>query len=243
MRPLNGVTAEPQIPKPFPSAAPSNLQQDVNTAHNIKPYSKNTFLEALRSSSSHQEPFTSSTLCLEPNSSSMRSPDPLYTRLEPAPPSSLCLNSCDTSTKKFESSFQQDPQDCRRAEPEPESSSLVYKKPFTPPGAVGTSAEQDVSKPVITPLNKNCKVSLTTNNQNGHNPVTVPLPDPPPNSCLKTGTLTKRKNSRSSSRVGLRVHFKLPEDEPSDRSSQSDEDFAQISLSKEPPPVLAKPKL
>lgn len=53
------------------------------------------------------------------------------------------------------------------------------------------------------------------------------------------------KDSRSSSRVGLRVHFKLPEDEEdeqSDATYQSDED-AQMLANKEPPPVRAKPKL
>uniref|UniRef100_A0A8C4FE00 Ig-like domain-containing protein n=1 Tax=Dicentrarchus labrax TaxID=13489 RepID=A0A8C4FE00_DICLA len=88
-------------------------------------------------------------------------------------------------------------------------------------------------------------ISGTPNHQNG-SPIVVPLPDPPPNSCLKTGTLTNHKDSRSSSRVGLRVHFKLPEDEEDeqrDTSSLSDEDINQMSLNKEPPPVRAKPKL
>uniref|UniRef100_A0A672GSP5 Ig-like domain-containing protein n=1 Tax=Salarias fasciatus TaxID=181472 RepID=A0A672GSP5_SALFA len=61
-----------------------------------------------------------------------------------------------------------------------------------------------------------------------------------------TGTATNHKDSRSGSRVGLRVHFKLPEDEEeeqNDASGQSDEDVALASINKEPPPVLAKPKL
>lgn len=74
----------------------------------------------------------------------------------------------------------------------------------------------------------------------------VPLPDPPPNSCLKSGTLTNHKDSRSG-RVGLRVHFKLPEDEEDEQSDASsrceDEDAALALANKEPPPVLAKPKL
>uniref|UniRef100_A0A3P9BYJ1 Myopalladin n=1 Tax=Maylandia zebra TaxID=106582 RepID=A0A3P9BYJ1_9CICH len=77
-------------------------------------------------------------------------------------------------------------------------------------------------------------------------PVVVPLPDPPPNSCLKTGNLTNHKDSRTNSRAGRRVHFKLPEDdegEQSDTSSPFDEDITEASLSKGPPPVLAKPKL
>uniref|UniRef100_H3C2B2 Myopalladin n=1 Tax=Tetraodon nigroviridis TaxID=99883 RepID=H3C2B2_TETNG len=60
----------------------------------------------------------------------------------------------------------------------------------------------------------------------------------------ESGALTSHKDPRASSRVGLRVHFKLPEDEEeaqSDASCQS-EDAAQMSA-KEPPPVRAKPKL
>lgn len=63
-----------------------------------------------------------------------------------------------------------------------------------------------------------------------------PLPDPP-SSCLKTrpeGVLGNHNESRSSSRVGLRVTFKLPEDEDEEEKGMS---------SKDPPPVLAKPKL
>uniref|UniRef100_A0A7N6BT95 Myopalladin n=1 Tax=Anabas testudineus TaxID=64144 RepID=A0A7N6BT95_ANATE len=87
--------------------------------------------------------------------------------------------------------------------------------------------------------------SGTPNHQNG-SPIVVPLPDPPPNSCLKTGAQKTHKASRSNSRVGRRVHFKLPEDEEneqSDTSSPSDEDLTGALVSKEPPPVLAKPKL
>ncbi len=80
--------------------------------------------------------------------------------------------------------------------------------------------------------------SLPSVNSNNHQerPTVKPLPDPP-NSCLKTrpeGVLWNHNESRSSSRVGLRVTFKLPEDE--------DEEEKEMS-SKDPPPVLAKPKL
>lgn len=122
---------------------------------------------------------------------------------------------------------------------------LSYPKPFISPFAVETSAEQEVSRPSVASPDTSPKVKGTPNHQNGSLTV-VPLPDPPPNSCLKTGTLTNHKDSRSSSRVGLRVHFKLPEDEEdeqSDASCQSDEDATEMSVNKEPPPVLAKPKL
>ncbi|XP_016420901.1 myopalladin-like [Sinocyclocheilus rhinocerous] len=67
-------------------------------------------------------------------------------------------------------------------------------------------------------------------------PTVKPLPDPP-TSCLKTrpeGVLGNHNESSSSSRVGLRVTFKLLEDEDEEEKGMS---------SKEPPPVLAKPKL
>lgn len=72
--------------------------------------------------------------------------------------------------------------------------------------------------------------------------VVVPLPDPPPNSCLKSGALANHRDPRSGSRAGLRVHFKLPEDEEEDERSDASEDTAQ-TWAKEPPPVRAKPKL
>ncbi|KAK7149071.1 hypothetical protein R3I93_013163 [Phoxinus phoxinus] len=67
-------------------------------------------------------------------------------------------------------------------------------------------------------------------------PPVKPLPDPP-TSCLKTrpeGVLGYHNEPRSTSRAGLRVTFKLPEDEEEEEKEMS---------SKEPPPVLAKPKL
>lgn len=66
-------------------------------------------------------------------------------------------------------------------------------------------------------------------------PPVKPLPDPP-TSCLKTrpeGVLGNHNEPRSTSRAGLRVTFKLPEDEEEEKEMSS----------KEPPPVLAKPKL
>uniref|UniRef100_A0A8D0GAN8 Myopalladin n=1 Tax=Sphenodon punctatus TaxID=8508 RepID=A0A8D0GAN8_SPHPU len=91
----------------------------------------------------------------------------------------------------------------------------------------------------------------------------VPLVDQPSKPKLE-GVLVNHNEPRSSSKVGLRVHFKLPED---DRGSESSEDgtasanqmrpnnFQErfngqtmkipepTSPSKEPPQVLAKPKL
>ncbi|MBN3277029.1 MYPN protein, partial [Polyodon spathula] len=64
----------------------------------------------------------------------------------------------------------------------------------------------------------------------------APPPDPP--GCLKPkleGVLVNHNEPRSSSKAGLRVHFKLPED---DKESEA----SPVEV-KEPPPVLAKPKL
>uniref|UniRef100_A0A3Q1JSH5 Myopalladin n=1 Tax=Anabas testudineus TaxID=64144 RepID=A0A3Q1JSH5_ANATE len=94
-------------------------------------------------------------------------------------------------------------------------------------------------------VSSSADLKVKGNSSNG-SPIVVPLPDPPPNSCLKTGAQKTHKASRSNSRVGRRVHFKLPEDEEneqSDTSSPSDEDLTGALVSKEPPPVLAKPKL
>ncbi|NP_001352227.1 myopalladin isoform 2 [Danio rerio] len=92
----------------------------------------------------------------------------------------------------------------------------------------------NASKSILSP----CITSPPLLNSNNHQerPPVKPLPDPP-TSCLKTrpeGVLGNHNESRSSSRVGLRVTFKLPEDEEEEEKGLS---------SKGPPPVLAKPKL
>uniref|UniRef100_A0A8C4FBQ0 Ig-like domain-containing protein n=1 Tax=Dicentrarchus labrax TaxID=13489 RepID=A0A8C4FBQ0_DICLA len=135
---------------------------------------------------------------------------------------------------------------------------ILQKKPRSPAESeeictlvIAEVFSEDSGMFTCTASNKYGTVSSTATlrvkgNASNGSPIVVPLPDPPPNSCLKTGTLTNHKDSRSSSRVGLRVHFKLPEDEEDeqrDTSSLSDEDINQMSLNKEPPPVRAKPKL
>lgn len=117
---------------------------------------------------------------------------------------------------------------------------LSHPKAFNSLPVFEATVEQ-TSRPSVASPDTSPKLKETTNHQNG-NAVVVPLPDPPANSCLKTGTLTNHKDSRSSSRAGLRVHFKLPEDEE-EQSGVFEEDNAQMSVTKEPPPVRAKPKL
>ncbi|XP_071337508.1 myopalladin isoform X2 [Trachinotus anak] len=256
VRPFNSLTMEPgRIQEPSPSAPTVNLQPEITVANSIKPHSSTIRLDPLVSSTLRLDPLNTSTLRLDPHSSSMLRPDPLRTSLPSLEPSSLssssitsCLNSRSTSTPNLDPlHLRQDPPGSSGACPEPKGSAQVLSipKPFTALSAAESSAEQEVSRPVLTSSDTSLKVRGTPNHQNG-SPIVVPLPDPPPNSCLKTGTLANHKDSRSSSRVGLRVHFKLPEDEEdeqSDASSQCDEDITQASINKEPPPVLAKPKL
>lgn len=253
MRPYTSLMLEPsRIQEPSPSAPTVSPHLEVTATNSIKPHSSTIRLDPLISSTLRLDPLNTSTLRLDPHISSMLRPDPLRTSLPNLEPSSLssssCLNSLSTSTPNLDPScLHQGPSGSSGARPEPQSSgqALSYPKPFTSPSAFETSAEKEGSKPLLTSTDSSPRVKGTSNHQNG-SPIVVPLPDPPPNSCLKTGTLTNHKDPRSSSRVGLRVHFKLPEDEEdeqSDPSSQSDEDTTQMSVNKEPPPVRAKPKL
>ncbi|XP_078129251.1 myopalladin [Sander vitreus] len=252
VRPFSSLTVEPNRIQE-PSSAPTvNSQPGVTATNSIKPHSSTIRLEPLISSTLRLDPLNTSTLRLDPHGSSMLRPDPLRTSLPSLEPSSLsssssCLNSRSTSSPNLDPLYlHQNPSGSSGARPEPLSGGQVlsYLKPFTSQCVVVTSAEQDVSTPSVTSPDTSPKVKGTPNHQNG-SLIVVPLPDPPPNSCLKTGTQTNHKVPRTGSRVGLRVHFKLPEDEEdvqSDTSSQFDEDTS-MSLNKEPPPVLAKPKL
>ncbi|XP_062435764.1 myopalladin isoform X2 [Rhea pennata] len=90
-----------------------------------------------------------------------------------------------------------------------------------------------------------------------------PVVNQPPKPKLE-GVLVNHNEPRSSSKIGLRVHFKLPEDDKSESASEDGPEAANqtrpsyfpdringqamkipepTSPSKEPPPVLAKPKL
>lgn len=168
-------------------------------------------LDPVSTSTLHLDPHSSSMLCLR---SSLAGPDPCSSGLKslstPAldPPSSLLG---------------------------PTGAHEDLQPSFTSsPAAEQRVSGASVASPDPNPGNKGAP--------NG-TPGVVPLPDPPPNSCLKTGAPTNPKDSCSGSR---RVHFKLPEDEEDedeDRSSPADEDLGLASVGKEPPPVLAKPKL
>lgn len=198
--------------------------------NSIKPHSSTIRLEPLGSSALRLEPLSTSTLRLDPLSSSMLRPEVLSTSLPSLEPSSLV-----SSSSHFINSLNTS------------SSDLSPLKSATGPvvfNSLSTSAGL-MLKPA------DLSSSVKANHQNG-NPamVVVPLPDPPPNSCLKTGALANHRDSRSSSRAGLRVHFRLPEDveeeegeEQISATSHFEEDRYEVSVSKEPPPVRAKPKL
>ncbi|XP_042358597.1 myopalladin isoform X2 [Plectropomus leopardus] len=247
VRPFSSSTVEPnQIHDP--SSAPTmNPQPEVTVTNSIKPHSSTIRLDPLISSTVRLDPLSTSTLRLDPNGSSMLRPDPLRTSLPSLEPSSLssssCLNSRSSSTPNLDPlNVHQNPFGSSGARPEPQSGAqlLSYPKPYISPFTVGVSAEQELSKPSVKSPDTSPTAKQTPNHQNG-SLIVVPLPDPPPNSCLKTGSQSNHKDSR----VGLRVHFKLPEDEEeeqSDASSQCDDDN-NLSANKEPPPVLAKPKL
>ncbi|XP_040218101.1 myopalladin isoform X3 [Rana temporaria] len=100
-------------------------------------------------------------------------------------------------------------------------------------------------------------------------PTPPPPPPPPPPPVVESppkpkleGVLVNHNEPRPSSKIGLRVHFNLPEDDKGSESSSEDgfniaknyesnsQDMlngqsyaAFIASSKEPPPVFAKPKL
>ncbi|XP_077960655.1 myopalladin isoform X2 [Gasterosteus aculeatus] len=246
VRPFSGLMVKPHQMQE-PSSAPTvDPHPEVTVNNSIKPHCSTIHLDPLVSSTLRLDPLSTSTLHLDPHGSSMLRADPLRTSLQSLEPSSLrsgsCLVSRSSSTPSLDPTcLNQNPPGpgAPRQEPHGHGQVLSYPKPPTCRFAAETSAEQEVSQPLAISPDTSPKVKGTSNHQNG-SVIVVALPDPPPNSCLKTGAQTNHKDSR----VGLRVHFKLPEDEAgeSDASSQFDEDAA-MSGNREPPPVLAKPKL
>lgn len=238
------------------TALPGKLQPEVTVTNSIKPHSSTIRLDPLISSTLRLEPVNTSTLRLDPSSSSMLRPDPLSASLPGLDPLSLNssphLGSRSTSTPRqdpvYLSTRHQDLPGSNGARPDPPISGELpsYLKPFSSssePLNSGLKMEQEVSKPLPTLPDLTTAASpklKRTPNHHNETPTVVPLPDPPANSCLKTGVLVNHKEPR----VGLRVHFKLPEDEEDEQSDASSyEDTTQALASKEPPPVLAKPKL
>ncbi|KAM8859782.1 myopalladin isoform 2-T2 [Spinachia spinachia] len=250
VRPFSGLTVKPQQMQETLSAPTVDPHQEVTATNSIKPHCSTIRLDPLVSSTLRLDPLSTSTLRLDPHGSSMLRPDPLRTSLQSLEPSSLssgsCLSSRSSSTPNLgPACLNQNPPGPGAPRRELQGHGQVPSFAKTPTGqfAAETSAEQELSQPLVTSPDTSPKVQGTPNHQNG-SLIVVALPDPPPNSCLKTGAQTNHRDSRCGPRVGLRVHFKLPEDETgeSHASSQFDED-GTMSGNKGPPPVLAKPKL
>lgn len=205
--------------------------------NSIKAHSSTIRLEPLGSGASRLEPLNTSTLRLDPLSSSMLRPEVLSASLPSLEPSSLGSGGSSHFVNSLSTS----------------SPNLAPLKCETGPVAFNPLPTRETSAGLVPrPPGVNSKLeeaAVVANHQNGSPAmVVVPLPDPPPNSCLKTGTLANHRDSRSSSRAGLRVHFRLPEDEEEEEEQSSttirtEEDRYEASASKEPPPVRAKPKL
>lgn len=241
--PLTSEQVEPgQSQEPSPSASMVKLQPEVTVTNSIKPHSSTICLDPLISGNIRREPLNTFTLRLDPYNSNMLRPDPACTSSPSVQTCSQSSSYCPSTQRLNPFYLHQSPDEPSGANPVPQNNQggLSYTKPFTfVPASVAPIGQVSRSSVALS----DTKVKDAPDHENG-NQVVVPLPDPPPNSCLKSGTLTNHKDPRSSSRAGLRVHFKLPEDEEEEQSDTSchSEDAAQMSA-KEPPPVRAKPKL
>ncbi|XP_037127107.1 myopalladin isoform X2 [Syngnathus acus] len=228
MRPFCTLTVEPtRVQQPSTSGLtipPVKAQTEIALTNNIKPHSSTIRLDPLVNNTVRLDPLNTSTLRLHPNNSSMLRPDTLRTGLH-----DLDSNSLSSSPSLNPRSVGTPNLDPLTLHQENTGQLAPHPKAFTGLPAV----EQEASGP-----------DVSSNHKAGsHHHY---LPNPPPSSCLKSGVLTNHKDSRSSSRVGLRVHFKLPEAEeaePNDTSAPLYEDTSDESVNKGPPPVLAKPKL
>ncbi|XP_045067447.1 myopalladin isoform X4 [Coregonus clupeaformis] len=238
-----------QVPEPSsldltpPSLKP---QAEVPVTNSIKPHSSTIRLDPLSSSTLRLDPLTTSTLRLDPLSSSMLRQDPVSISMPSLDP--LSLGSSPRIGTRSSSTSCLDPLYLSTPHPDlPTSSSRLHPEPQSSGEVPKTDHEDSRAFSVLSDpaIGLSPKVEGTPFHK-PEPPPPVNLPDPPTSSCLKPGVLVSHNGPRSSSRVGLRVHFKLPEDETDNESETSDshsyEDMSQLA-NKEPPPVLAKPKL
>ncbi|XP_029553842.1 myopalladin isoform X2 [Salmo trutta] len=234
-----------QVPEPsssdltLPSLKP---QAEALVTNSIKPHSSTIRLDPLSSSALRLEPLSTSTLRLDPLSSSMLRQVPVSPSMPSLDPlslgNSLRIGTRSSSTSHLDSLYLSTPHpDLPTSSSEPQSNGEMPKTDQEDSRAFSVLPNPPVGlwpKVEGTPIHK------------PEPPPHVNLPDPPNSSCLKPGVLVNHNGPRSSSRAGLRVHFKLPEDETENQSeasnSHSYEDMSQLA-NKEPPPVLAKPKL
>ncbi|KAM9559226.1 LOW QUALITY PROTEIN: myopalladin-like [Salvelinus alpinus] len=238
-----------QVPEPsssdltLPSLKP---QAEALLTNSIKPHSSTIRLDPFSSSNLRLELLSTSTLRLDPLSSSMLRQVPISPSMPSLDPlslgSSLRIGTRSSNTSHLDPLYLSTPHpDLPTSSsvlcPEPQNSGEMPKTDHEYSRAFSVLPDPSVGlwpKVEGTPIHK------------PEPPPHVNLPDPPNSSCLKPGVLVNHNGPRSSSRAGLRVHFKLPEDETENQSeasnSHSYEDMSQLA-NKEPPPVLAKPKL
>ncbi|KAL0964227.1 hypothetical protein UPYG_G00321090 [Umbra pygmaea] len=208
-----------------------------------KPHSNTIRLDPLNSSTLRLDPLSTSSLHLDPMSSSMLRQTPVSTSMPSLSPLSMGnsprIGDCSSSTSHL------DPMYPNATHPDQNtSSSGPLHTEFQ-----GLKTDQNDSSAFSLLPDSGVTVSLNkevTPVQKAEPPPPVNLPDPPISSCLKPGVLVNHNGHKSGSRVGLRVHFKLPEDEMDNEcEAPSNMSFEEMSLlaNKDPPPVLAKPKL
>ncbi|KAG7279842.1 hypothetical protein CRUP_013752 [Coryphaenoides rupestris] len=240
----------------------STLRLDPLSSSTLRldPLSSSTLrLDPLSSSTLRLDPLSSSTIRLDPHSSSMLRSDPLSASLPSLDPQALGGSSHErfsyTSAPRLDPQYlnsqRMDQSGSSGITPEPHSidnGTQFYVKPFggssasaaAEPQTSSLKAEQET--PNYRPTLPNLATSETPKVRVA--PTVVPLPDPPANSCLKTSSLTNHRE-RSSAKVGLRVHFRLPEDEDEEEEEcdMSGWPYEDSLTNKGPPPVLTKPKL
>ncbi|CAB1312428.1 unnamed protein product, partial [Coregonus sp. 'balchen'] len=238
-----------QVPEPsssdltLPSLKP---QAEAPVTNSIKPHSSTIRLDPLSSSTLRLEPLSTSTLRLDPLSSSMLRQDPISPSMPSLDP--LSLGSSHRIGTRSSSTSHLDPLYLSTPHPDlPTSSSGLHPEPQS--SGEMPKTDQEVSRAFSVLPDPAVGLRPKVEGTPIHKPEPPPpinLPDPPNSSCLKPGVLVNHNGPRSSSRAGLRVHFKLPEDEMENESeasnSHSYEDMSQLA-NKDPPPVLTKPKL
>ena len=242
----------------------STLRLDPLSSSSIRldPLSSSTLrLDPLSSSSVRLDPLSSSSVRLDPLSSSSVRLDPLSSSMSVSLPSldPQALSGSSRERMSYTSTPRLDPQHpiaqhlyppgSRETAPEPQSvdnGAPFYLKPFS-----GAPAPAPAAEPQTPGLNEEEQEAARYRPAlpapaAPEAPKVRALPDPPANSCLKSSALTNHREPRSSAKAGLRVTFRLPEDddeeeEPRDPSGWPYEDAGLTARG--PPPVLTKPKL
>ncbi|CAL8358043.1 unnamed protein product [Boreogadus saida] len=229
----------------------SSLRLDPLSSSSLRldPLSSSSLrLDPLSSSSLRLDPLSSSSLRLDPLSSSSLRLDPLSSSMSGSLPSldPQALGGSSRERISYTSSPRLDPQYLTPQHLNPPGSgesapgplgvdhgAPFYLKPFAPPAA----PEPPPYRPApAAPEGPPPKVRAP--------PAVVPLPDPPANSCLKSSAPTNPREPRPSAKAGLRVTFRLPEDEEEEEPCDpSGWPYEEGLAARGPPPVLTKPKL